>query len=332
MASENSRRSRGGGIENRVRQQQQLRVAQRNHRGAARLLQAASRTRPPTRRARSSATVTLAPAGRARRAGRSPPDILRPAWNPTRTADRPPAGRNARHRPRAPPGSSRRHVLELGAALEAIDGPAQFLRRARLFFLQGHGRFSGRARAIPLTLTARERGFMSMYGGVFARQGERSLGQEDHRHGGRGARALGCAVESVDYRGSMIPARGSRSSSRVASRLPGPLVLVGSSMGGHVSAAAAAATAARAAFSCWRPPSTCRDSRPTRRRTSRCPTAIVHGWHDDIVPVENSIRWAREHQCALHVLNSDHRLGGSHRSDLRAAAGTFSPSSGEALQ
>jgi hypothetical protein len=26
------------------------------------------------------------------------------------------------------------------------------------------------------------------------------------------------------------------------------------------------------------------------------------------VPVENSIRWAREHEAALHVLNSDHRL------------------------
>jgi hypothetical protein len=34
----------------------------------------------------------------------------------------------------------------------------------------------------------------------------------------------------------------------------------------------------------------------------------VHGWHDDIVPVENSIRWAREHQAALHILDSNHRL------------------------
>jgi hypothetical protein len=27
-----------------------------------------------------------------------------------------------------------------------------------------------------------------------------------------------------------------------------------------------------------------------------------------VVPVENSIRWAREHGAALHVLDSDHRL------------------------
>jgi hypothetical protein len=38
------------------------------------------------------------------------------------------------------------------------------------------------------------------------------------------------------------------------------------------------------------------------------PTVIVHGWHDDIVPVENSIRWAREHNAALHLLDSNHRL------------------------
>jgi alpha/beta superfamily hydrolase len=38
------------------------------------------------------------------------------------------------------------------------------------------------------------------------------------------------------------------------------------------------------------------------------PTAIVHGWHDAVVPVENSIRWAKEHRAALHVLDSDHRM------------------------
>jgi alpha/beta superfamily hydrolase len=38
------------------------------------------------------------------------------------------------------------------------------------------------------------------------------------------------------------------------------------------------------------------------------PTAIVHGWHDAVVPVDNVIRWAREHRATLHPLDSDHRL------------------------
>ena len=38
------------------------------------------------------------------------------------------------------------------------------------------------------------------------------------------------------------------------------------------------------------------------------PICIVHGWHDDIVPVENSIRYARECSATLHIVNGDHRL------------------------
>jgi len=34
----------------------------------------------------------------------------------------------------------------------------------------------------------------------------------------------------------------------------------------------------------------------------------VHGWRDDVVPVENSLKFAREHSATLHILESDHRL------------------------
>ncbi|MDZ7768113.1 MAG: hypothetical protein U5K38_03030 [Woeseiaceae bacterium] len=38
------------------------------------------------------------------------------------------------------------------------------------------------------------------------------------------------------------------------------------------------------------------------------PVTIVHGWRDDVVPVDNSIRFARAACATLHVLDSDHRL------------------------
>ena len=38
------------------------------------------------------------------------------------------------------------------------------------------------------------------------------------------------------------------------------------------------------------------------------PIAIVHGWHDDVVPVDNSIRFARECSATLHLVDGDHRL------------------------
>jgi alpha/beta superfamily hydrolase len=84
------------------------------------------------------------------------------------------------------------------------------------------------------------------------------------------------------------------------------LVLVGSSMGGYVSAMACAALKPQALF-LMAPalyfPGWNEDPRD-------CPkaTVVVHGWHDDIVPVDVGIRFARARGAALHVLDSGHTL------------------------
>jgi pimeloyl-ACP methyl ester carboxylesterase len=120
-------------------------------------------------------------------------------------------------------------------------------------------------------------------------------------------RDSGYAVESVDYRGMDDPAARVEKLVAAASRAPRPIVLVGSSMGGHVSAAAAARVRPRGVF-LLAPAFFMPGFEAHTPRDVPCPTAIVHGWRDDIVPVENSVRWAREHHAALHVLDSDHRL------------------------
>jgi len=119
--------------------------------------------------------------------------------------------------------------------------------------------------------------------------------------------SMGLAVESVDYRGVDDP--GARVAKLIAAsaQIPRPLVLVGSSMGGHVSAAAASQLEPSGLF-LLAPAFYMKGFEAYTPQEVSCPTAIVHGWRDDIVPAENSIRWAREHQCALHLLNSDHRL------------------------
>jgi pimeloyl-ACP methyl ester carboxylesterase len=120
-------------------------------------------------------------------------------------------------------------------------------------------------------------------------------------------RDLEAAVESVDYRGLDDPADRVRKLIGIGAELRAPLVLVGSSMGGHVSAAAASRLQPRGVF-LLAPAFYMPGYEEYTPQDVACPTAIVHGWHDVIVPVENSIRWAREHQAALHLLNSDHRL------------------------
>ncbi|HTD75655.1 MAG TPA: alpha/beta fold hydrolase [Steroidobacteraceae bacterium] len=121
------------------------------------------------------------------------------------------------------------------------------------------------------------------------------------------ARNLNLTVESVDYRGLDDPLRRVEKLLGVARELHGPLLLVGSSMGGHVAAAAAARSKAAALF-LLAPAFYMRGLEQYTPQEVTVPTAIVHGWHDDVVPVENSIRWAREHGATLHVLDSDHRL------------------------
>ena len=120
-------------------------------------------------------------------------------------------------------------------------------------------------------------------------------------------RDMGVAVASVDYRGLDDPAERVRKLLAVGSELEKGVVLVGSSMGGHVSAAAASRLQPRGLF-LLAPAFYMAGYEAYTPQDVACPTAIVHGWHDDIVPVENSIRWAREHRAALHLLNSDHRL------------------------
>ena len=120
-------------------------------------------------------------------------------------------------------------------------------------------------------------------------------------------RDLDLGVESVDYRGMEDPAQRVEKLLAVARELPGPLALVGSSMGGHVAAAAASRLDAAALF-LLAPAFYMPGFEKYTPQGVTAPTAIVHGWHDAVVPVDNSIRWAREHRAALHILDSDHRL------------------------
>jgi len=120
-------------------------------------------------------------------------------------------------------------------------------------------------------------------------------------------RDLGLGAESVDYRGIDDPAERVLKLVSVCAALDQPAVLVGSSMGGHVSAAAASQVRPRGLF-LLAPAFYMPGYEQYTPQDVSCATAIVHGWHDVIVPVDNGIRWAREQHATLHVLDSDHRL------------------------
>lgn len=121
------------------------------------------------------------------------------------------------------------------------------------------------------------------------------------------AKRRGLKVESVDYRDSNDPAVRVQRLLQTCKTLPGKPVLVGSSLGGFVSAAVATQVPARGLF-LLAPAFYMPGYEQYTPQGASCPTAIVHGWNDDVVPAENSIRYAREYKTELHVLDSDHRL------------------------
>ena len=121
------------------------------------------------------------------------------------------------------------------------------------------------------------------------------------------ARNLGCDVDSIDYQGIADPAGRVDKLIAASAEFPAPLILVGSSMGGHVATAAAAPVNAAGLF-VLAPAYYMPGYEELTPPAPDMPIEIVHGWHDDIVPVENSIRYAKQCSATLHLVDGDHRL------------------------
>ena len=118
---------------------------------------------------------------------------------------------------------------------------------------------------------------------------------------------LGCRAESIDYQGIADPSERVDKLIAECASVEEPLVLVGSSMGGHVATAAAAKVGAVGLF-VLAPAYYMPGYESLTPPAPDMPIAIVHGWNDDVVPVENSIRFAKECNASLHILDADHRL------------------------
>jgi len=120
------------------------------------------------------------------------------------------------------------------------------------------------------------------------------------------AKQHGYQVESPDY-SDLIDAN--KRAERLITLCTGKQVdvLVGSSMGGYVSAVTSAVLQPKGLF-LMAPAFFIPGYAIEEPQTGTVKTVIVHGWNDDIVPVENSIRFAQSRKAELHLLDSGHRL------------------------
>jgi pimeloyl-ACP methyl ester carboxylesterase len=124
------------------------------------------------------------------------------------------------------------------------------------------------------------------------------------------AEARGCDVESIDYRDCMDQ---ELRVERLLAHLHGEtrdFILVGSSMGGYVSLVASAAVQTRALF-LIAPALYIPSFQVQHYASTAAHIDVVHGWSDDVIPVQNSIDYAREADCSLHLISGDHPLNTS---------------------
>jgi alpha/beta superfamily hydrolase len=114
------------------------------------------------------------------------------------------------------------------------------------------------------------------------------------------------AVESIDYRNTNNPSE--RLKMLLAFDLSAyqNVVLIGSSMGGYISTVASPIIKPQGLF--LLAPAFYLRGYPETEFQPPVNTFVVHGWQDEIVPVENAWRFSQKHRCHLQLLDADHRL------------------------
>lgn len=121
------------------------------------------------------------------------------------------------------------------------------------------------------------------------------------------AEQMGCDVESIDYTDLIDPDSRVERLLAVLDNQTESIILVGSSMGGYVSLVASESVNTKGLF--LMAPALYIPSYKQQQHQSMSPwIEIVHGWSDDIIPVEHSIKFAEQTNSMLHLIAGDHPL------------------------
>lgn len=114
-------------------------------------------------------------------------------------------------------------------------------------------------------------------------------------------------VESIDYTDLNDP---DQRVLRLLDRLKDEeddVVLVGSSMGGYVSTVASMSHPVKGLF-LLAPALYIPGYQHQQYPVPRIFITVIHGWEDDVIPYQHSVRFCSESKADLHLIDGDHRL------------------------
>lgn len=123
------------------------------------------------------------------------------------------------------------------------------------------------------------------------------------------ATKLGFDVDSIDYSDILDPDIRVERLIKILEAEDDDVLLVGSSMGGYVSLVTSEHVNVKGVF--LLAPALFMEGYKQQTYSRNTTVEIVHGWSDDIIPPENSIQFAKNIDCSLHLITGDHRLNSS---------------------
>lgn len=123
------------------------------------------------------------------------------------------------------------------------------------------------------------------------------------------AAQYGYDVDSIDYSDTFDPELRVERLVDVLNNIEDDFILIGSSMGGYVSLVASEKVAAKGVF--LLAPALYIPEYNHQNYNSKSHIEIVHGWSDDVIPPDHSIRFAKTNNSPLHLIAGDHRLNSS---------------------
>ncbi len=124
------------------------------------------------------------------------------------------------------------------------------------------------------------------------------------------AESLKINYESIDYTKSKNPEERIYTLLNSITKTNENIILVGSSMGGYVSANVAEKIKPKGLF-LMAPAFYLGAYKKQEYNLKEIETLIIHGLQDDIVPAENSLKFAKNNLCKLYYINDNHSLSNS---------------------